>query len=303
MEWIIEVNNLHKRYGETTALDNISLAVQPGEIFGIIGPNGAGKTTLVESMVGLRKPDSGTIRVLGRDPQKEGRALRQRIGIQLQEAVLPDAMKTWEALDLYSTFYETTVDWETLLETWGLAEKRNTRFAQLSGGQKQRLFIAMALLNDPEIVFLDEITTGLDPQARRKTWDLVREIQAQGKSVVLVTHFMDEAQELCDRIAIIDHARLIALDTPQALIKNLEAEQRVTFSTPAGLDPAVLQALPEVRSVQSRNGTTHVEGHGALLVKIVLTLNENSVTPTDFHLESASLEDVFLTLTGRPLRD
>jgi ABC-2 type transport system ATP-binding protein len=302
MERIIEVSNLHKSYGKTTAVEDISLAVQPGEIFGIIGPNGAGKTTLVESMIGLRTPDSGSIRVLGIDPQKEGRALRQRIGIQLQEAVLPDAMKVWEALDLYSTFYETTVDWEALLDTWGLAEKRETRFSQLSGGQKQRLFIAMALLNDPEIVFLDEITTGLDPQARHKTWDLVREIRAQGKTVVLVTHFMDEAQELCDRIAIIDHARLIALDTPQALIKNLEAEQHVTFSTPEKLDLAVLEALPEVRQVQSQNGTVHVEGRGALLVKVVLTLSELNITPTDFHLESASLEDVFLTLTGRPLR-
>ncbi len=251
MEPIIEVKNLHKRYGQTVAVEDISLTVQPGEIFGIIGPNGAGKTTLVESMIGLRAPESGSIRVLGLDPQQEGRTLRQRIGIQLQEAVLPDAMKTWEALDLYSTFYNKTVDWEALLETWGLAEKRGARFSQLSGGQKQRLFIAMALLNDPEIVFLDELTTGLDPQARHKTWDLVRAIQKQGKTVVLVTHFMDEAQELCDRIAIIDHARLIALDTPQALIKNLEAEQRVTFSTPAEFNPAVLQALPEVRQVKS----------------------------------------------------
>ncbi len=204
---VIEVKNLRKVYGQTTAVDDISFTVQQGEIFGIVGPNGAGKTTTIESIVGLRKPDAGSISVLGMDPQTESQALGNRIGTQLQQAALPDRMKVWEALDLYASFYKQTVPWEPLLEQWGLADKRDTQFGNLSGGQKQRLFISLALLNDPEIVFLDELTTGLDPQARRATWDLVRAIREQGKTVVLITHYMDEIEALADRVAIIDHGR------------------------------------------------------------------------------------------------
>jgi ABC-2 type transport system ATP-binding protein len=191
MEQIIQVNHLRKVYGSTVAVDDVSLAVNKGEIFGILGPNGAGKTTTIESIMGLRKPDGGTIKVLGLDPQKDRIALAQRIGIQLQEAAIPQRLKVWETIDLFASFYETTVPWEPLLEQWGLADKRNTYFQNLSGGQKQRLFIILALVNDPEVVFLDELTTGLDPQARRNTWELVEAIREEGKTVVLVTHFMD----------------------------------------------------------------------------------------------------------------
>ena len=218
MSTVIEVQNLHKRYGDHVAVEDISFSVREGEIFGIIGPNGAGKTTTVESIMGLRQPDSGSVHVLGADPQQNREAIAQRIGIQLQEANLPDRLKVWEAIDLMATFYEQTVPWEPLLTEWGIADKKNTMFGQLSGGQKQRLFIAAALVNDPEIVFLDELTTGLDPQARRATWEMVRAIRDAGKTVVLVTHFMDEAEALCDRIAIIDSGRVVALDTPARLI-------------------------------------------------------------------------------------
>ncbi len=300
---VIEVQNLRKQYGSTVAVDNISFNVQQGEIFTIVGPNGAGKSTTVESIMGLRQPDNGTIRVLGLDPQKNEQELRQRIGIQLQQAALPERLKVWEALNLYSGFYDKTVPWETLLNDWGLAEKRSTSFKNLSGGQKQRLFIALALLNDPELVFLDELTTGLDPQARRATWDAVRAIRDQGKTVVLVTHFMDEAEELADRIAIIDQGNIVALDTPQALIQNLHAETRVRFTNYNGYDPQSLRTVAGVTAVEQRGKQVIVEGNGALLARVATALAEHDVTPTDLRVEQANLEDVFLALTGRSIRN
>ena len=300
---VIEVQNLHKEYGTTVAVDNISFNVQQGEIFCIVGPNGAGKTTTVESVMGLRQPDSGTIRVLNMNPQKEEHTLRQRIGIQLQQAALPERLKVWEALNLYSAFYNKTVPWEKLLEDWGLAEKRSTNFKNLSGGQKQRLFIALALLNDPELVFLDELTTGLDPQARRATWDAVRAIRDQGKTVVLVTHFMDEAEELADRIAIIDQGNIVALDTPQALIQNLQAGVRVRFTNGNGYDPQLLHNVSGVTEVEQRGKQVIVQGNGALLAHVATALAEHNVTPSDLRVEQANLEDVFLALTGRSIRN
>ncbi len=230
MEPIVQVKGLHKVYGDTIAVENISFEVHPGEIFGMVGPNGAGKTTTIECLEGLRRPDAGTVRVLGVDPQQEGRRLRELTGIQLQQSNLPDRMKVWEALDLYASFYPNPVDWKELLAQLGLEEKRNTFFSKLSGGQKQRLFIALALLPNPQLVFLDELTTGLDPQARHTIWDLVRDIRLKGKTVFLTTHFMEEAERLCDRVAILDHGRLVALDTPAGLIRCLENEERVIFS-------------------------------------------------------------------------
>ncbi|MCA9956795.1 MAG: ABC transporter ATP-binding protein [Ardenticatenaceae bacterium] len=300
---VIEVQNLHKQYGSTVAVDNISFNVQQGEIFTIVGPNGAGKSTTVESIMGLRQPDGGSIRVLGLNPQKDEHALRQRIGIQLQQAALPERLKVWEALSLYSSFYEKTIPWEKLLADWGLAEKRNANFKNLSGGQKQRLFIALALLNDPELVFLDELTTGLDPQARRATWDAVRAIRDQGKTVVLVTHFMDEAEELADRIAIIDQGNIVALDTPQALIQNLHAETRVRFTNYNGYDPQTLRTVAGVTAVEQRGKQVIVEGNGALLAHVATALAEHNITPTDLRVEQANLEDVFLALTGRSIRN
>jgi ABC-2 type transport system ATP-binding protein len=303
MAAVIQVEQLRKVYGDTVAVDDVSFSVEGGEIFGIVGPNGAGKTTTVESIVGLRRPDKGTIRALGLDPTRQEDELQERIGVQLQEAALPELIKVWEALDLFSAFFRKAVDWEPLLDQWGLSDKRNARFGKLSGGQKHRLFVALALLNDPEAVFLDELTAGLDPQARRDTWDLVRAIRDQGKTVVLVTHFMDEAQELCDRVAIIDHGRIVALDTPQALIQQIQAESEVSFTAPPGFDSASLKALPEVKRVSEEGGKVSVFGEGALLARVATELAQQNLAPSDMRSVQVTLEDVFLALTGREIRD
>jgi ABC-2 type transport system ATP-binding protein len=217
---IIEVTKLHKRYGNQVAVHDVSFTVERGEIFGIVGPNGAGKTTTVESIEGLRFTDGGTVRVLGLDPQSphDRAEVRRRVGIQLQESQLPDRLKVWEALDLYGSFYPEPADWQRLMTDMGLADRRNTVYSKLSGGQKQRLSIALALVGDPEIAILDELTTGLDPQARRDTWEVIRQIRDRGVTVVLVTHYMDEAERLCDRLAVIDAGHIVALDTPAALV-------------------------------------------------------------------------------------
>lgn len=302
MTHVIEVQHLHKRYGEHVAVQDISLAVTQGEIFGIVGPNGAGKTTTVESIIGLRQPDEGTVRVLGLDPQKDGQRLKQRIGIQLQQAVLPHYMKVWEALELYASFYERTVPWSGLIEQWGLSEKRNSYFGKLSGGQQQRLFIALSLLNDPEVVFLDELTTGLDPQARRATWDAVRAIRDQGKTVVLVTHFMDEAEALADKVAIVDNGRIAACDTPQNLIRNLQSGVRVRFTSQNGFQADNLRQLEGVSGVEQRGQQITVHGSGPLLARVAANLAQHNLFPEDLDVERADLEDVFLALTGREIR-
>lgn len=221
---VIEIDGLRKSYKAAKAVDSVSLRVGRGEIFGIAGPNGAGKTTVVECASGLRRPDGGTLRVLGLDPRKDRRELLQRIGVQLQEAALPDAIRVSEALRMYASFYDKPSDWRALMDEWGLADRKRARFAGLSGGWKQRLFIALALVGNPEVVFLDELTTGLDPSARRTTWGLIREMRERGVTVVLVTHFMDEAEALCDRIAIIDQGRVIAEGSPRELIATGRAD-------------------------------------------------------------------------------
>jgi ABC-2 type transport system ATP-binding protein len=303
MTQVIEVRNLHKAYDGVTAVDDVSFNVDEGEIFGIIGPNGAGKTTTIESVIGLRKPDGGSVSVLGLDPQTEARKLGNRIGTQLQEAALPERMKVWEALDLYASFYEKTVPWEPLVEQWGLAEKRNTQFGGLSGGQKQRLFISLALLNDPQIVFLDELTSGLDPQARRATWDLIRAIREQGKTVVLITHFMDEVEALADRVAVIDHGRVIALDTPDDLIASLNRETKVLFSVPNGFQAARLENVSGVSAVNQYDRQITVSGNGPLLANVAAALAQHNIAPADLRVQQANLEDVFLALTGRTIRN
>ncbi|MBK9096295.1 MAG: ABC transporter ATP-binding protein [Anaerolineae bacterium] len=252
MDTVVHVEGLRKLYGATVAVDDVSFEVRAGEIFGMVGPNGAGKTTTIECLEGLRKPDHGTIRVLGLDPQREGQTLCLRTGMQLQQSNLPDRMKVWEALDLYSSFYPKAADWKELLAQLGLEEKRNAFFAKLSGGQKQRLFIALALLPDPQLVFLDELTTGLDPQARHTIWDLVRDVRAQGKTVLLTTHFMEEAERLCDRVAILDHGRIVALDTPAALIRNLGVEERVVFNLDGTLPAGFKKPFPRRPGSRSR---------------------------------------------------
>lgn len=299
---VIHVDQLRRTYGETVAVDNISFDVQQGEIFGIVGPNGAGKTTTVETLVGLQRPTNGRVQVLGFDPYRERTPLAQRIGVQLQAANLPERIKVWEALDLFASLYAQTLDWEQLLVDWGLAEKRNTAVDKLSGGQRQRLFIILALLNDPEIVFLDELTTGLDPQARRATWDLVREIQARGKTVILVTHFMDEIEALADRVAIIDQGRLVALDTPRTLIQELAQESRVTFTAEPAFTPTLLQGVNGISQVVQNGREVVVYGRGALLAHVAAALADHDMAPADLHVEQANLEDVFLALTGKHIR-
>jgi ABC-2 type transport system ATP-binding protein len=307
MDTIVKVEGLRKTYGATVAVDGISFEVKEGEIFGMVGPNGAGKTTTIECLEGLRKPDAGTVRVLGVDPQREGQSLRERTGMQLQSSNLPDRMKVWEALDLYSSFYPKAADWKELLVQLGLEEKRNAPFSKLSGGQKQRLFIALALLPDPQLVFLDELTTGLDPQARHAIWDLVREVRAKGKTVLLTTHFMEEAEKLCDRVAILDHGRIVALDTPAALIRGLGAEERVVFSVEGGLPSGFEKALSGETRVEVRGAQVSIHGKNGrevpLVSEVVSLLTGQGIQFRDLRTEQPSLEDVFLSLTGREMRE
>ena len=303
MSNVIEVHNLQKSYGQETVVDGVSFSVQKGEIFGIVGPNGAGKTTMIETIIGLREADGGHISVLGLDPQQDAQELGNRIGTQLQQAALPDRMKVWEALDLYTSFYEQSIPWEPLLEQWGLSDKRNAQFANLSGGQKQRLFICLALLNDPEIVFLDELTTGLDPQSRRATWELVSAIRDQGKTVIVISHYMDEVEELTNRVAIIDHGQLIALDTPADLISELNGEVKVHFTSSNGFEPNQLHEVDGVRSITQANNHITVSGYGPLLAQVAAALAQNNIAPADLRVEHSNLEDVFLTLTGRTIRN
>jgi ABC-2 type transport system ATP-binding protein len=303
VEPVVEVVDLRKRYGKVVAVDGISFTVRRGEIFGIVGPNGAGKSTTVECLAGLRAKDGGTVSVLGLDPLRDGRKLRERIGVQLQEAALPDDIRVWEALDLYASFYRSSADWEMLLEQWGLAQKRGTRFENLSGGQKQRLFIALALVNEPELVFLDEITSGLDPQARRLTWDLVREIRARGATVLLVTHSMEEAEKLCDRVAIIDEGRVVALDSPEVLVREGDPEASVRLEGLDGFDPAALRGLDGVSRAGWEEDELVVYGHGPLLARIIVALDHRGFTPSGVSVGRRSLEDVFVEKTGHKIRD
>lgn len=297
-----QVSHLRKVYGETVAVDDVSFSVEAGEIFGIIGPNGAGKTTTVECIIGLRQPDAGKITVLGLDALQQRDAIIPRIGIQLQESSLPPRIKVWEALELFASFYQHTIPWEPLLETWGLAHKRNSTFDKLSGGQKQRLFICLALLNDPEIVFLDELTTGLDPKARRDTWQAIQAIRDQGKTVVLVTHFMDEAEYLCDRVAIIDQGRVIALDSPQGLINSLNGEQRILFETRGHFPIDLMRSIPQVTKVEVDHFSGVVYGREQGFIAAVVTALESHHIPyKNLRTQHPDLEDVFLALTGRSL--
>jgi ABC-2 type transport system ATP-binding protein len=297
MSLIISVQNLRKSYGKTVAVDDISFEVAEGEIFGFLGPNGAGKTTTVECLQALRQPDAGNIRVLGMDPRSQAQALQRRIGSQLQESALPDRIKVWEALDLFASVVPEPMDWRILLAQWGLAEKRKASFASLSGGQKQRLFIALALANKPEVVFLDEMTTGLDPAARRVAWDLIRAVRERGTTVVLVTHFMDEAEKLCDRVAIIDHGKIIAADSPQGLITQYAKEVRVIFTTEKA-DLAWLEKVPGVSRITKKGARVEVRGSGPLLALVAAALVEHGIVPEDLRVEQPTLEDVFLKLTG-----
>jgi len=307
MDTIVQVDGLRKTYGTTVAVEDVSFQVRAGEIFGMVGPNGAGKTTTIECLEGLRKPDAGTVRVLGVDPQREGQILRRSAGIQLQQSNLPDRMKVWEALDMYASFYPKPADWKELLTQLGLGEKRNAYFSKLSGGQKQRLFIALALLPTPQLVFLDELTTGLDPQARHAIWDLVRDVRAKGMTVLLTTHFMEEAERLCDRVAILDHGRIVALDTPSALIHGLEAEERVIFTLDGEVSPSLTKSLSLIGRLEIQGNQVTVHGKDGrktpLVSEVVNLLTDERVSFRDLRTEQPTLEDVFLSLTGREMRE
>ena len=286
------------------AVDDVSFDVRDGEIFGLIGPNGAGKTTTMECIEGLRTPDRGTISVLGLDPVRDAAALHAKIGVQLQEAQLQKRIKVWEAVDLWASLYRQTVDSERLLDHLGLSEKRQAWFMTLSGGQKQRLFIALALINDPEVVFLDEPTTGLDPQARRAIWELVRGIRERGKTVFLTTHLMEEAERLCDRVAIIEHGRIVDVDKPARLVDRHCPERTVVLVTTDGAAADHLRSVPRADSVLREDLRITVRGRGDdLVAEVISCLSEHRIRVTDFRTIIPTLEDVFLKLTGHSIRD
>ncbi|TYB56346.1 ABC transporter ATP-binding protein [Nonomuraea sp. PA05] len=298
---IIEVRNLRKQYPKHLAVEDVSFEVAESEIFGILGPNGAGKTTTVECVAGLRKRDGGHIRVAGLDPRDDRDELRRVLGMQLQSSALPDKIKVWEAMDLYASFYPDPADWPELLERVGLSAKRDTLFKDLSGGQRQRLSVALALVGRPRVAVLDELTTGLDPQARRDTWELVEQVRDTGVTIVLVTHFMEEAERLCDRLALIDAGKVVATDTPAGFIEQAGGGQRVSFRPSAAFDDSVLLALPEVREVTRNGQTVTVSGSGNLAPAVTLALAHHQVVPGDLRIEQATLDDAFLALTGRKL--
>ena len=298
MTAVIEVENVHKRYGGTVAVDDVSFTVDEAEIFGILGPNGAGKTTTVECIEGLRTPDRGRIRVLGLDPRTDAAELHQQLGAQLQESALPERIEVGEALELYSSFYRTPADWVELMCTLGLDSKRHTQYRKLSGGQKQRLSVALALVGRPRIAVLDELTTGLDPQARREVWALIEGIRDRGVTIVLVTHLMEEAERLCDRVAVLDLGRVVAIDSPSALAAGAGVEQRIRFRPSIPLDDRLLTSLPEVTGVTHRGGVVLVTGTGEVVNAVTSVLARNGIVAGQFRVEQASLEDAFVALTG-----
>jgi ABC-2 type transport system ATP-binding protein len=294
---VVDVLHLNKRYGDFTAVRDISFSVEDGEIFGILGPNGSGKTTTVESLQGLRKIDGGSVRVLDLDPVTQASEIRRRIGSQLQESALPDRVKVWEALDLFGSISPDGPSVTRLLQDWGLSDKRSAKFGSLSGGQQQRLFVALALVNDPTLVFLDEMTTGLDPASRRVAWDLIRRIRERGTTVVLVTHFMEEAETLCDRLIVVDDGVVVAEGTPAGLIDRHGGGVKVKF-TLDGEDPAWLSSVPHVKEWERQHERVEVRGDGPVLAYVASALVDRGIAPIDLRQERASLEDVFLNLTS-----
>jgi ABC-2 type transport system ATP-binding protein len=301
---VIQVSGIRKTYGSTVAVSEVSFEVSEGEIFGLIGPNGAGKTTTMECVEGVRRPDQGVISILGLNPFRDVYQLQNLIGVQLQQAQLQKRIKVWEAVDLWASLYTKAVDANRLLEQLGLADKRNAWFMTLSGGQKQRLFIALALINDPEVVFLDELTTGLDPQSRRAIWDLVRGIRKRGKTVLMTTHLMEEAERLCDRVAIIEHGKIIDIGSPQELVGRHCPTQTVVLATDNALAEEWLRAIPQAEAVTRQESRYTIQGQADdFVTEVIHCLSENRIRVTDFRTELPNLEDVFLKLTGHSIRD
>ncbi len=299
----VEVGHLRKTYGATVAVDDVSFSVREGEIFGILGPNGAGKTTTVECVIGLRTADAGVIRVMGLDPRVDREQLHAIVGVQLQASVLPGHLKVGEILDLFHSFYRHPADLAEITSTLELAGKRGEYYRSLSGGLKQRLSVALALVGNPEVAVLDEMTTGLDPQARRDTWQLIEGVRDRGVTIILVTHYMDEAERLCDRVALVDRGRIAAIGTPEGLADRAGVAKRVRFVPSGPFDDHLLTDLPGVRTVGREGGHVIVTGTGELANAVILTLAAAGVTATDLHLDSANLEDAFVAMTGRHLHE
>ena len=295
---VIELAHLRKEYGATVAVDDVSFTVQAGEIFGILGRNGAGKTTTVECVTGLRTPDRGEISVLGLDPGRDRSELHERVGVQLQDSAVPELMRVGEAVELYASFYREPADGRELIATLGLEDAEHTYFKHLSGGQKQRLSVVLALIGQPEIAVLDELTTGLDPEARRDTWRLIEGVRARGVTIVLVTHFMEEAERLCDRVALIDHGRVVALDRPGALALAATTSKRVRLTTAEPFPDELIRTVPEVSAVERHGPDVVVTGSGDLLTALVLVLHRAGIRTDDVQTETANLEDAFLALTN-----
>jgi ABC-2 type transport system ATP-binding protein len=301
---VIEVSGIRKSYGRTVAVSDVSFHVDEGEVFGLIGPNGAGKTTTMECVEGVRRPDAGKISILGLDPFRDVYQVQNRIGVQLQQSQLQKRIRVWEAVDLWASLYPKPLDGARLLEQLGLADKRNAWFMTLSGGQKQRLFIALALINDPEVVFLDELTTGLDPQARRAIWDFVRGIRDRGKTVFLTTHLMEEAERLCDRVAIIEHGKIIDAGRPDELVRRHSPERTVILATTDDCAEERLRSIPHVETVTRQDSRFTLQGRGDdFVTNVIQCLSENRIRVTDFRTVLPNLEDVFLKLTGHSIRD
>ncbi len=302
---VIRVRGLVKRYGDLVAVDGIDFEVARGEIFGLLGPNGAGKTTTVEILEGLRTPDAGVATVLGLDVAKDARALKPRIGVSLQAAALYPKLTVTELIDLFRAFYANSRPTAELIDALELGERKNAQTRELSGGQRQRLAVALALVNDPELVFLDEPTTGLDPAARRSLWELVLDLKARGRSVLLTTHYMEEAERLCDRLAIMDHGHILEMGTVEELVSKRFKERAVQFDTIEGVADFDLTALPEVTSVKHDAGESllYTRDVGATIGALLAMSESRGLEPKNLLIRRATLEDVFLDLTGRALRD
>ena len=299
----VEVTHLRKSYGSVVAVEDVSFSVAEGEIFGILGPNGAGKTTTVECVIGLREPDAGTIRLLGLDPRADRKQVHEIVGVQLQQSAFQAKLRVGEILDMYRTFYRRPAGASELVEALGLAGKLRDYYRSLSGGQRQRLSVALALIGRPRVAVLDEMTAGLDPQGRREAWRLIEQVRDRGTTILLVTHFMEEAERLCDRVAVIDAGRIIALDTPAGLVARARGGKTVRFVPSGPFDEALLTGLAEVTRVERDGRYVVVTGTGELVNAVVLALHAAGVDARDVRLDEASLEDAFVRLTGEHEHD